>query len=142
MASFNRERVEHALNELLVRIVPEDPSDTEEAANQRFDEAYELAIDTLSAAGDPSIVPDVDHIADLITRRSTVAAPTRSLRCTDRSSLQQRRHQERPLPQPPLPAGVAARPRPEMAHAVLPPPAVRPSSPARASVTGLAQPVA
>ena len=73
MASFNRERVEHALNELLVRIVPEDPNDTDEAANQRFDEAYDLAIETLSAAGDPSIVPDVDHIADLISRRGIPA---------------------------------------------------------------------
>lgn len=69
MATFNRERVEHALNELLVRIVPEDPDDSEDVANQRFDDAYELAIETLSAAGDPSLVPDVDHIADLITRR-------------------------------------------------------------------------
>ncbi|KAF2832417.1 spindle pole body component alp6 [Ophiobolus disseminans] len=69
MASFNRERVEHALNELLVRIVPEDPDDSEDAANERFEEAYDVALGTLSAAGEPSVVPDVDHIADLMTRR-------------------------------------------------------------------------
>jgi hypothetical protein len=70
MATFNRERVEHALNELLVRIVPEDPDDSEEAANERFDEAYTFAIETLSTAGDPDIVPDETHIADLIGSRS------------------------------------------------------------------------
>lgn len=70
MATFNRERVEHALNELLVRIVPEDPEESEDAANERFDQAYTFAIDTLSAAGDPAVVPDVDYIADLISSRS------------------------------------------------------------------------
>ena len=73
MASFNRERVEHALNELIVRIVPEDVDDDEEIANQRFDEAFGYAIDTLSAAGDPPLVPDTDHIADLIDSRSRSA---------------------------------------------------------------------
>jgi gamma-tubulin complex component 3 len=70
MASFNRERVEHALNELVVRIIPEDAEDDEEVANQRFDEAFEFAIDTLSAAGDPPLAPDTDHIAGLIDSRS------------------------------------------------------------------------
>jgi hypothetical protein len=70
MASFNRERVEHALNELIVRIVPEDVDDDEETADQRFNEAFGFAIDTLSSAGDPPLVPDTDHIADLIDDRS------------------------------------------------------------------------
>ena len=70
MATFNRERVEHALNELIVRIVPEDADDSEDAANQRFDEAFEVAIDTLVAAGNPPLVPDTEHIASLIDSRS------------------------------------------------------------------------
>ena len=57
MAAFNRERVEHALNELVVRIVPEDPDDDEE-------------LDELTVAGDPSVIPDVNHIASLIDSRS------------------------------------------------------------------------
>jgi hypothetical protein len=69
MATLHRERVEHALNELLVRIVPEDPNDDEEAANQRFEDAFDFAIDELTAAGDPSLVPDVHHIASLIDRK-------------------------------------------------------------------------
>jgi gamma-tubulin complex component 3 len=69
MATLHRERVEHALNELLVRIVPEDPNDDEEAANQRFEDAFDFAIDELTAAGDPLLVPDVHHIASLIDRK-------------------------------------------------------------------------
>ncbi|KAF2871595.1 spindle pole body component alp6 [Massariosphaeria phaeospora] len=73
MATFNQERVEHALNELLVRIVPEDPSEDESAANQRFEAAFDFAIDELSVAGQPSVVPDINHIASLIERRVTRA---------------------------------------------------------------------
>jgi hypothetical protein len=73
MASFNRERVEHALNELIVRIVPEDADDDEEVVNERFDEAFEFAISTLSGAENPPLVPDIDHIADLIDNRSMPA---------------------------------------------------------------------
>lgn len=73
MAPLHRERVEHALNELLVRIIPEDASDDEESANQRFEDAFDYAIEELAAAGDPSIVPDVSHIAGLIDRK--VAGP-------------------------------------------------------------------
>ena len=73
MGSFNRERVEHALNELLVRIVPDDPDEDEDAANQRFDAAFEFAVGELSAAGDTAVVPDVEHIASLIERRSRCA---------------------------------------------------------------------
>jgi gamma-tubulin complex component 3 len=58
------------VNELIVRIVPEDVDDDEETADQRFNEAFGFAIDTLSSAGDPPLVPDTDHIADLIDDRS------------------------------------------------------------------------
>jgi hypothetical protein len=56
MATLHRERVEHALNELLVRIVPEHADEDEDAANQRFEDAYDFAI-------------DVQHIASLIDRK-------------------------------------------------------------------------
>ena len=69
MATLHRERVEHALNELLVRIVPEDPNENEDEANQRFEDAYEFALDELTTAGDASLVPDVQHIASLIDRK-------------------------------------------------------------------------
>jgi hypothetical protein len=69
MATLHRERVEHALNELLVRIVPEHADEDEDAANQRFEDAYDFAIDELTTAGDASLVPDVQHIASLIDRK-------------------------------------------------------------------------
>lgn len=69
MAAFHRERVEHALNELLERVVPEYEDDDEETANERFASAFEFAMGELTAAGDPSLVPDVHHIASLIDRR-------------------------------------------------------------------------
>ena len=73
MAALHRERVEHALNELLIRIVPEDADDDEEATNQRFEDAFDFAIGELAGAGDPSLVPDVHHIAGLIDRKGGVA---------------------------------------------------------------------
>lgn len=68
MAAFHRERVEHALNELLERVVPEYDDDDEESANERFAGAFEYAMEELTAAGDPLLVPDVNHIASLIDR--------------------------------------------------------------------------
>jgi hypothetical protein len=85
MPPFNSERVEHALNELLVRIVPDDPDEDEAVVNQRFDEAFDFAIGTLSrygallyeyacsncnSPGEPSVVPDINHVSDLIEQRS------------------------------------------------------------------------
>ncbi|KAL6705029.1 Microtubule-nucleating Tub4p (gamma-tubulin) complex component [Coniothyrium glycines] len=75
--AFNQDRVEHALNELLERVVPEYDDDDEETANERFAGAFEFAMAELTAAGDPSLVPDVNHIASLIDRR--VAGPERNV---------------------------------------------------------------
>jgi gamma-tubulin complex component 3 len=69
MATFNRERVEHALNELLVRIVPDDPNEDEQVVNERFDEAYNYAIDELVSAGPLPVVPDINHMAELVDTR-------------------------------------------------------------------------
>ncbi|PSN71968.1 hypothetical protein BS50DRAFT_583581 [Corynespora cassiicola Philippines] len=82
MATFNRERVEHALNELLVRIVPDDPHEDEAAANERFEQAFEYALDELTAAGPPSVVADINHVASLIDRRIShdVNGPQKSAR--------------------------------------------------------------
>ncbi|KAH9878278.1 hypothetical protein J1614_003495 [Plenodomus biglobosus] len=66
MATLHRERVQHALNELLVRIVPEDADEDEETANQRFEDAFDFAMEELTAAGDVCLVPDVHHLASLI----------------------------------------------------------------------------
>ncbi|KAF2007634.1 hypothetical protein P154DRAFT_516468, partial [Amniculicola lignicola CBS 123094] len=66
---MNRERVEHALNELLVRIVPDDPDEDEDQANERFEEAYDIAIKQLTSARPPSGAEDIAHVASLIAKR-------------------------------------------------------------------------
>ncbi|KAH6621952.1 Spc98 family-domain-containing protein [Boeremia exigua] len=73
MASFNHERVGHALDELLQRIVPDDPNDDEEAAEQRLQDAYEQSMHQLIVAGEPEAVPDIRHIASLLEAK--VAGP-------------------------------------------------------------------
>ncbi len=70
MAPFNAERVGHALDELLQRIVPDDPNDDEEAAEQRLQDAYDYSMQQLIAAGEPKAVPDVNHIASLLEAKS------------------------------------------------------------------------
>ncbi|KAF9697858.1 hypothetical protein EKO04_004055 [Ascochyta lentis] len=75
MASFNHERVGHALDELLQRIVPDDPNDDEEAAEERLQNAYDYAMQQLVAAGEPKAVPDVSHMASLLD--SKIAGPAR-----------------------------------------------------------------
>lgn len=72
MASFNHERVGHALDELLQRIVPDDPNDDEEAAEQRLQDAYDFSMQQLIAAGEPKSVPDVNHIASLLESKSKI----------------------------------------------------------------------
>ncbi|KAF2732884.1 hypothetical protein EJ04DRAFT_544452 [Polyplosphaeria fusca] len=69
MATFNQERVEHALHELLIRVVPDDPTEDEATANERFGAAYEFALEELVEAGEPAVVADINHVASLIDRR-------------------------------------------------------------------------
>jgi gamma-tubulin complex component 3 len=71
MATFNQERVEHALNELLLRMIPEDADEDEAVANQRFEEAFDFALDEMVAAGAPRVVADYQHVAGLIEKRGT-----------------------------------------------------------------------
>ena len=70
MASFNHERVGHALDELLQRIVPDDPNDSEQVAEERLQDAYERSMEQLVAAGEPKAVPDVHHITRLLEAKS------------------------------------------------------------------------
>lgn len=68
--STREERVENALNQLLERLVPPHPDEDEALADQRWDEANELARACLHHAdADASVVEDVNHAADLIKRR-------------------------------------------------------------------------
>jgi hypothetical protein len=121
MATFKQDRVEHALNELLVRMIPEDADEDEDAANQRFEEAYDFALDELTAAGEPSTVPDINHTASLLDKRCMSHQrphPT----FTHKRSIpgREQRAEKNQTPQPALAPRLTARAGPEMAHAPLP----------------------
>ncbi|KAF3007644.1 Microtubule-nucleating Tub4p (gamma-tubulin) complex component [Curvularia kusanoi] len=77
MASFNHERVGHALDELLQRIVPDDPNDSEEVAEERLQDAYERSMEQLVAAGEPRAVPDIHHITRLLEAKIAGPGPDR-----------------------------------------------------------------
>ncbi|KAK3054708.1 Microtubule-nucleating Tub4p (gamma-tubulin) complex component [Extremus antarcticus] len=70
MTSTREERVENALQQLLERLVPPQTSDEDEAtADQRWDEANELARNHIDAEPEPGVVEDVNHAANKIKRR-------------------------------------------------------------------------
>ena len=66
MSSTREERVENALQQLLQRLVPQDPNEDEATADQRWDEANEIARTHLDAQAEAGVVEDVNHAADLI----------------------------------------------------------------------------
>lgn len=69
MSSSREERVDNALQQLLERLVPQDPADDEAIADQRWDEANELARSLIDSESQPAVVEDVNHAADLIKRQ-------------------------------------------------------------------------
>jgi gamma-tubulin complex component 3 len=70
MTSTREERVENALQQLLERLVPSQTEDEDEAsADQRWDEANELARNYLDAEPEPGVVDDVNFAADKIKRK-------------------------------------------------------------------------
>ncbi|KAK0942927.1 Microtubule-nucleating Tub4p (gamma-tubulin) complex component [Friedmanniomyces endolithicus] len=70
MSSTRDERVDNALQQLLERLVPaQHPSESPSHADQRWDDANELARDLLDREREPGVADDVNQAADLITRR-------------------------------------------------------------------------
>ncbi|TKA30805.1 hypothetical protein B0A50_02525 [Salinomyces thailandicus] len=72
MATTREERVENALQQLLERLVPQDPEDEDEDdahADQRWEDANNVARSLLIERPEPSVAEDVNHAADLIKRR-------------------------------------------------------------------------
>ena len=61
--------MDDALQQLLERLVPQYPDEDEATADQRWNDANELARDTIDRETEPSIAEDVNHAADLIRRR-------------------------------------------------------------------------
>ncbi|KAF2805151.1 uncharacterized protein BDZ99DRAFT_574761 [Mytilinidion resinicola] len=58
MSQAREDRVEHALTQLLERVLPTYPDEDEAQSDERFDNAYNFAIE-----------PDLNHVSDLIKRK-------------------------------------------------------------------------
>ena len=69
MSMSESARVEKALQQLLERLVPQYPDEDEATADQRWEEANELARDHIDRDAEPGVVEDVNHAADLIRRK-------------------------------------------------------------------------
>ena len=69
MSTTREERVENALQQLLERLVPQYPDEDEAQADQRWDDANDVARNLLTEQQEPSVAEDVNHAADLIKRR-------------------------------------------------------------------------
>ncbi|KAK3077657.1 hypothetical protein LTS18_009651, partial [Coniosporium uncinatum] len=69
MSKSTEERVQHALQQLLERIVPTYPDEDDVTADERFEEAFNVASDIIESTGDSPLSSDVNHAADLIKRK-------------------------------------------------------------------------
>ncbi|KAF1987542.1 hypothetical protein K402DRAFT_375659 [Aulographum hederae CBS 113979] len=69
MSKTQEERVQHALQNLLERIVPTYPDEDEATADDRFEDAYNFASDVIASSKDTTLASDVNHAADLIRRK-------------------------------------------------------------------------
>ena len=69
MTSTREDRVSKALDQLLERLVPQYPDEDESLADQRWDEANEIARSHIDGAPEGAVAEDVNHAADLIKRR-------------------------------------------------------------------------
>lgn len=69
MASTQAERVNNALQQLLERLVPSYLDEDEATADQRWDDANDLARSYIDAEPEANIAEDVNHAADLIKRK-------------------------------------------------------------------------
>lgn len=72
MSKSQSERIEDALQSLLERLVPpQQPGEDEEAADQRWDDANNIASELINGSGEQQSIPveDVNQAADLIRRK-------------------------------------------------------------------------
>ncbi|OCK76116.1 hypothetical protein K432DRAFT_385682 [Lepidopterella palustris CBS 459.81] len=82
MSKSQEERVEHALTQLLEHILPSYPGEDPAAADERFDDAFDFAFDSINSAGAPLIASNVNHVSDLIKHKLVRdnGSPERALR--------------------------------------------------------------
>ncbi|KAM5352297.1 hypothetical protein ACJ41O_005020 [Fusarium nematophilum] len=74
------DRITNAIDSLIAHLVPSNPSDTEEAAQERHDTCFELVRSIIDSPSSPAISSDVNHASDLIKRKLIQSNPTQALR--------------------------------------------------------------
>lgn len=73
-------RISNAIDSLISHIVPTDPDDDDESAQERHNNCFELVKTILESPGSPSISSDVNHASDLIKRKLIQTNPSQALR--------------------------------------------------------------
>ncbi|KAK4463385.1 Spc98 family-domain-containing protein [Cladorrhinum samala] len=80
MAHDRRNRISNAIDSLITHLVPSNPNDTEQQAQERHDGCFDLVRNILERPGSPSISADVNHAYDLIKRNLIQTNPSQALK--------------------------------------------------------------
>ncbi|KAK2681328.1 hypothetical protein RAB80_003121 [Fusarium oxysporum f. sp. vasinfectum] len=74
------DRITNAIDSLITHIVPSDPNDPEDVAQERHDTCFEIVKSIIDSPVSPAISSDVNHASDLIKRKLIQSNPTQALR--------------------------------------------------------------
>lgn len=73
-------RISNAIDSLIAHLVPGDPNDDDQAAQERHDSCWELVRSIIENPASPAVSPDVNHASDLIKRKLIQTNPSQALR--------------------------------------------------------------
>ncbi|CAP73929.1 uncharacterized protein PODANS_2_12820 [Podospora anserina S mat+] len=80
MSHAPRNRISNAIDSLITHLVPSNPHDDEQTAQERHDACFELVRAIFERPNSPSISADVNHASDLIKRKLIHSNPSQALR--------------------------------------------------------------
>ncbi|KAK3942277.1 Spc98 family-domain-containing protein [Diplogelasinospora grovesii] len=80
MSHDRSNRISNAIDSLITHLVPGDPQDDEQTAQERHDTCFELVRSIFQRPGSPAVSSDVNHASDLIKRKLIQSNPSQALR--------------------------------------------------------------
>ncbi|KAH6641724.1 Spc98 family-domain-containing protein [Chaetomium tenue] len=81
MANNNRNHISNAIDSLITHLVPINPNDDEQTAQEKHDESFELVRNIIEQhEALPAVSSDVNHASDLIKRKLIQSNPSQALR--------------------------------------------------------------
>ncbi|EON98199.1 putative spindle pole body component alp6 protein [Phaeoacremonium minimum UCRPA7] len=80
MSHERENRIYNAIDSLIAHIIPTDPEEGDDAAQERHDNCFELVKTILDSPISPAISSDVNHASDLIKRKLIQSNPSQALR--------------------------------------------------------------